>query len=80
MLKIKELCKKRGITLQELSRRLGINYQSVHAIMTGNPTVDTLQKIATVLDVPISELFEQPATDTITCPNCGAKLTISKKK
>jgi transcriptional regulator with XRE-family HTH domain len=79
MFRIKEICKEKGITLQELARKLGINYQSVHAIMTGNPTVETLQKIAAVLGVPITELFEPPP-DTITCPNCGARLTLCKKE
>jgi transcriptional regulator with XRE-family HTH domain len=80
MFRIKEICKEKGITLQDLSKKLGINYQSVHAIMTGNPTVDTLQKLANVLEVQITELFEPPQTDVINCPNCGAKLTLNRKE
>ena len=59
MLRIKEICKEKGITLQDLSKKLGINYNSVHSIMTGNPKIDTLQKIADVLGVQITDLFEQ---------------------
>lgn len=59
MLRIKEICKEKGITLQELSDRLGINYQSLHSAMTGNPKLETLQNIAEKLDVPIAELFEE---------------------
>lgn len=59
MLRIKEICKEKGITLQDLSDRLGINYQSLHSAMTGNPKLETLQNIAEKLDVPITELFEE---------------------
>jgi transcriptional regulator with XRE-family HTH domain len=59
MLRIKEICKEKGITLQDLSERLGINYQSLHSAMTGNPKLETLLNIAEKLDVPITELFEE---------------------
>lgn len=59
MLRIKEICKEKGITLQDLSDRLGINYQSLHSAMTGNPKLETLQNIAEKLEVTIPELFEE---------------------
>lgn len=70
MLKIKEICKEKGITLTELANRLGIKYQSLRAAITGNPTLLTMQNIAEALEVPIGELFER---DTfLTCHQCKA--------
>ena len=72
MFRIKEICSQRGITLQELAKRLNINYQSLHAAMTGNPTIETLKKIADVLGVQVVDLFDkQIYKHTQFCPNCG---------
>ena len=79
MLRIKEICKEQGITLQELSNRLNINYQSLHAVMTGNPTVETLQKMAATLNVSILELFEKQHF-VINCPHCGKEVKVELKK
>ena len=68
MLKIKEICKEKGITLKELAERLNITYQSLHTIMTGNPTIKTLEKIADVLGVNAWDLFEKEGN--LLCPKC----------
>jgi transcriptional regulator with XRE-family HTH domain len=78
MLRIKEICKEKDISLDGLSKKLGIGYQSLHSAMTGNPKLETLEKIAVALDVSVSELFESKNESTLTCPNCGAKLKIEK--
>ncbi|MDR1370573.1 MAG: helix-turn-helix transcriptional regulator [Dysgonamonadaceae bacterium] len=59
MLRIKEICKEQGITLQMLAERLGINYQSVYSLMSGNPKLSTLKRVSDCLNVPIVELFEE---------------------
>jgi len=48
--------------------------------INGNPSLDTLQKIADALNVPISELFERPDTSTIKCPKCGTELEVKAKE
>ncbi len=40
---------------------------------------ETLQNIAVALEVPISDLFEQPAKDIVNCPYCGSKIKIGKE-
>jgi hypothetical protein len=42
-----------------------------------NPTIDTIEKVANGLGVPISHLFEKPNNGNFTCPNCGAELRLS---
>ena len=59
MLRIKELLKEKGVTAKELAERIGISQPAMSFAINGNPTVETLEKIASALDVPIVELFEQ---------------------
>lgn len=63
--RIKELCKEKGITLESLALGIGTSQASISRIITGNgnPTVDTLERIATALNVPITELFSTDKQD-----------------
>ncbi|MDR0700568.1 MAG: hypothetical protein LBG28_15330 [Tannerella sp.] len=47
--------------------------------INGNPTKDTLEKIAAALGVHVTELFEHPQIDVVTCPHCGGKIKINKE-
>jgi transcriptional regulator with XRE-family HTH domain len=81
MLRVKEISKEKGLTIAIVANRMGIKPPALSRIINGgNTTTDTLQKIADALNVPIADLFEQPASDTITCPKCGAKLEIKAKE
>ena len=79
--RIKELLKNRGLTLAELSEQIGMKSANLSVALSekGNPTITTLEKIAIALNVPISELFDQSATDIINCPYCGGKIKVSKE-
>jgi transcriptional regulator with XRE-family HTH domain len=79
-LRIKEVLNKRGYTQKKLSELTGIAEISLSRSINGNPTFETLQKIATALEVPITDLFEQPQQNIITCPKCGAKLEVKEKE
>jgi transcriptional regulator with XRE-family HTH domain len=77
--KIKELCRKRGITQKELASILGITDISLNQTLRGQyPQLQTLEKIANALEVPISELFERQPSDTINCPHCGGVIKVEK--
>lgn len=58
ILKIQDVCKEKGLTMQDLSKRLDISYQAMYASVSGNPTMERLQQIADALGVHITELFE----------------------
>lgn len=64
--RINELCKKKGITLKQLAEGVNIHPVSFTQALSdkGNPTFDTLSKIASFLGVDLSELF-RPSTPTI---------------
>lgn len=81
-LRVKDVCKEKGITITQLAEILGIKQESLSRAINGNPTLDTLQKIATALNVPVSGLFDevQPNDNVIRCPNCGTELELKQKK
>ncbi|MDR1022235.1 MAG: helix-turn-helix transcriptional regulator [Prevotellaceae bacterium] len=78
-IRAKEICKEKGITLQDVANTLGITYQSLHSIITRNPTLEKLEQVAAALGVPITELFEKGESTSI-CPACGATITVALKK
>ena len=67
MFRIHEICKEKGLTLQQLAKKLGVSYQAVHAVMNGNPTISKLQEFANALGVSVTELIEEPANPGYTC-------------
>lgn len=83
MNRIKNILKEKGITQQELADRLGVTRISVVKTLAGNPSQETLERIASALNVPMWQLFAssdevQPQSDTtgITCPHCGKNINI----
>lgn len=55
--RILELCKEAGINQTELADKIGLSRVGLSKAINGNPTVDTLERIANALNVPIAELF-----------------------
>jgi len=70
-LRIKEIIKSKGMTMQEFSDILGIARVNLTKTINGNPTIETLERIAVALDVPIIELFEQNSGFTALIDNGG---------
>lgn len=67
MLRIKEVLKEKGITLKDLAIMLGITNVALSRIANGNTTIETLRKIAYVLDVDVRDLIE-PTKSTFKRP------------
>ncbi len=59
MLRVKEICKERGITMTELTERLGISLSALTQTINGNPTIGKVKEIAKALDVDYLELLEE---------------------
>lgn len=62
-LRIKDILKKRGEKLGDLAIKLGMNKVSLSATLSNNPTLDTLNRIAEELDVPLRSLFYESGID-----------------
>lgn len=66
MLRIKEVAKQKGLTLTEVADKMGITRISLSKTINGNPTIETLSKIAEILSVHITDLFEPNTEDFAT--------------
>lgn len=80
MLRVQEICKQQGITMQDLAKRMGVTYQALYAAVSGNPTIGKLGEIAKALGVGVVDLLdeEKENSNAITCPHCGKKIKIEK--
>lgn len=82
-LRIKEIIKEKGISLVTMHEMTGIEKGNLSNIVNNkkNPTVETLEKIADALGVPVFELFVDKKTlAEFICPNCGSKLKLIKEE
>ncbi len=76
--RVLELCKQKGITQKDLAEKIGMTPVGLAKAANGNPTFETLEKIADGLGVTVPELFAPQPTNTITCPHCGKPIRIEK--
>ena len=83
-MRIKQAIKESGSSVGELAQKMGVSRQTISRQINGaNITVETVQKIADALGLPVGQLFDQKPQpknsghNVITCPHCGAKLVIN---
>ena len=57
-LRIKQVIKEQGTTVQELADKMGISRVGLSQHINGNPSVEVLERIASALNVQVSDLFE----------------------
>lgn len=60
-LRLKEILAQRGITLKDFAQTSGISQSNLSNYLNGNisPTLDTLKKIASFLNIDVVELFKE---------------------
>lgn len=77
-LRIKEVMQEKGVTQKKLAEQMGVAEISLSRSLRGNPTLETLSKIAEALEVDIVDLFERKKEEenTIICPKCGSKFKL----
>ena len=57
-LRVKEIVKQKGLTLARVAEMLEIHPVNLSTTLNGNPTIATLEKIANVLQVDVTDLIE----------------------
>lgn len=79
-LRIKELLKEKGIAVKDLALMIDLAAPNVSNLINGKskPSIDVFERISNALNVPISELFEQPQQNVINCPHCGGRIKTEK--
>lgn len=84
---IKEQIQSKGFTISQVAALMtnkngekGITQSSLSQIINGNPTLDKLQEIASIIGISVSELVSEGETDpnTITCPKCHTKFKMEE--
>ena len=78
--RIKEVCKDKGVSITDLAAKINIQQESLSRIIAKNSTsTANLEKIASALDIPITELFEKSNGSIFQCPKCGNELQVEIK-
>lgn len=80
MLRIQQICKEKGISMQELASRLNIHYQSLYDSLKGNPTLKRLTDVANALGVDIVELFAEKGDFVAFVRRQGETFTFDSEK
>ncbi len=77
-LRIKDLCKQRGMTVTALAEKVGITQPNMSNIVNAktSPSLELLERIARALGVDVAELFAPQQVGVFTCPHCGARLRV----
>ena len=78
-MRIKEILAEKGMTMADLAEKAKMQQPAISRAMTGNPTVETLERLASALEVNITELFA-PKSNTIICPKCGTVLEVKERE
>ena len=89
-LRIKELIKEKGLSVQEVADRMGISRVGLSQHINGNPSVEVVGRIAEALGVDMWELFKskseiveeitEETKSIIRCPKCGARFVLDEKE
>ena len=79
-LKIKELRKRKGFTQEQLAELIDMEQNSISVIESGRnfPTLGTLEKIAQILEVNLSDFFNYDYIDDIETIKASTKDIIRK--
>lgn len=59
----KQVLRSKGLTVTELAGKMGIGRSSLYSIINGNPTIESLQKVANILDIPFYKLTDEQAVE-----------------
>lgn len=82
--RIKNLIKENGFTQEQFAQKMGVTRMSLVKTLSGNPSYETLQRIAEALGVEMWELFASKEEivnkdkNTIFCPKCGARFELKE--
>ena len=64
-LRIVELAHKRGLTITDIAKMIGISRVNLSNSLNGNPTLSRLREVAQILNVDVSELFKPASNQSV---------------
>ena len=84
--RIKDIMIEKGVSSVALANTINVSKVTISNLINNKtmPSIETLNKIANALDVPIWQLFTSPKdikndANSIICPYCGKEITFHKK-
>ena len=78
---ISDLCKTKGMTLQMVADKMNVSRQSLaNTLSKGNPTIETLSKIADALGVEVTALFEKSSDEVVGAVRIGDNTHVINSK
>lgn len=78
-LRIKELCREKGITQKDLAKQMRISEVALSRMLNrGRPNFEALERLSFVLGVDIPDLFKSSHTRLV-CPHCGHVIHLDAK-
>lgn len=86
-MRVKEIIREKGLTVEKLADMLGISRQALSRQINGKLLVETAEKIANALGVPLWQLFASPdevqkegaVAPVLKCPYCGREISLDIK-
>lgn len=78
MINIDTILKEKRLTKTIIAKRMGLSRESLYRILSGNPTLDNLNKLSAALEIPLSDLFDSQNSAMINCPHCGKPIKVLK--
>ena len=74
-------CRKRGMKLKDLAKRLGVPQSTLSETMRrGKPDYATLERLSNALGCLPGDLLPHTADNEVTCPNCGHQFRVEIKE
>lgn len=84
--RIKEIMQEKGVSSVKMADMIHVSKVTISNLINNKtmPSIDTLEKIATALGVPIWQLFVSPSDvtgggRTFKCPKCGLEFEVELK-
>lgn len=76
--RVKQLASQRGMTLKDVSEKMGVVPQRLNSILRGQFSISSLSLLAETLEVEVYELFKpKEGVADCSCPHCGKPLKVT---
>lgn len=76
---IKQKIKSKGYTISQIADKLGIKQGSLSQSLASDIRLSTLEKIASAMNISVSELLADEQGASILCPHCKKQIKITIK-
>lgn len=76
---VKSIIKEKGWTIERVAAEMGITRVTLSQNLSRNPTVNTLQRIASVIGCNVGDFFRdevESLPSTGVCPHCGKSIIV----